>query len=76
MKIRLHDLRATGDSLLRAAAGARSEATRELYRKRAKLLESLANDVTWLDAGPKPAASADQPSSEQATANQSDSVNP
>jgi hypothetical protein len=50
MRIKMHDLRATGESLLRAAGSAKSEATREFYVKRARLLESLTKDVAWLDA--------------------------
>jgi hypothetical protein len=46
----MHELRATGESLLRAAGAAKSEATREFYLKRARLLESLTKDVAWLDA--------------------------
>jgi hypothetical protein len=46
----MHELRATGESLLRAASAAKCEATREFYVKRAKLLESLTKDVAWLDA--------------------------
>jgi hypothetical protein len=51
MRIKVHELRATGESLLRAAGAAKSEATREFYVKRARLLESLTKDVAWLDAG-------------------------
>jgi hypothetical protein len=50
MRIKMHDLRATGESLLRAAGSAKSEATREFYVKRARILESLTKDVAWLDA--------------------------
>ena len=49
MQIKMHELRATGESLLRAAGSAKSEATREFYVKRARLLESLTKDVAWLD---------------------------
>ena len=49
MRIKMHDLRATGESLLRAAGSAKSEATRDFYVKRARLLESLTKDVAWLD---------------------------
>ena len=66
MKIRMQEVRAAVESSLRAARNAKSESTRELLTKRARLLEAIADGAAWLDADARPSPRLPATESDQA----------